>query len=104
MKAVLFRNGTFWPVGAAGAEAGALLARGGEIQAVGAAAEREAAGAEGIDLGGRTAIPAPVDAHCHLVSYGMIRLREADLRGTRSLEELGRRLRAHAALLDLRPG
>jgi predicted amidohydrolase YtcJ len=59
---------------------------------------------EVVDLGGRTCIPGPVDAHCHLVSYGLLRRREADLRGADSMEEVARRLREHARLTGIRPG
>ncbi len=105
MKSTLFVNGRFLiPGGVTGQPAPtALLAQGGRIVSLGSE------GANGrpdevIDLGGRVVIPGPVDAHCHLVSYGMICRREADLRGVTSLAELGERLRAHAAALGIRPG
>jgi predicted amidohydrolase YtcJ len=106
----IFVNGRFWSPGAAIPEASCLVTRGGRIESVlpeGAwmpLSEDGPGGIRVVDLGGRAAVPGPVDAHCHLVSYGMIRLREADLRGCRSLEEAGERLREHAARLRLRPG
>ncbi|MFN3653014.1 MAG: amidohydrolase [Armatimonadota bacterium] len=104
MHPTLFVNGRFWPT-PGGGEAGALMARGGRIEALYREGEVPALeGAPVVDLGGRTAIPGLVDAHCHLVSYGMNRLREADLRGADSLAELGRRLREQAERQGLRPG
>lgn len=93
MKSTFFTNGRFWPLAPGHPEASSLLAHGGRIAALGAAAPP--AGCEVVDLGGRVAIPGPVDAHCHLVSYGMMQSREADLRGVRSLAELAERLRSH---------
>lgn len=49
---------------------------------------------ERVDLQGRTVLPGLVDAHCHLLSYGLRRLRETDLRGVRSIAELQERLRS----------
>jgi len=103
--ATLFTNGRFWPLPAGAPEARALLARGGRIEALASdGRDLELPGVEVVDLGGRTAVPGPVDAHCHLVSYGMMCLREADLRGVRSLAELTERLRAHAERLRMCPG
>src|SRR5688500_14581843 len=97
MRAILFENGVFWP-GTAGAEIRSLLVRAERIEQIdpdpGAVGD-----AVRVDLGGRSAIPGPVDAHCHLVSYGMQCTREADLRGASSLAEIGERLRAHAEKL-----
>jgi predicted amidohydrolase YtcJ len=47
-----------------------------------------------IDLEGKTLLPGLIDAHCHLVSFGL-RRREADLRGARSIAEIQDRLRRH---------
>jgi predicted amidohydrolase YtcJ len=106
MAPVLFINGRFWPAEPDAPEPRALLARDGRIEALALTPPELGGpgGAEVIDLEGRIAVPGPVDAHCHLVSYGMIRLREADLRGARSLDDLRQRLHEHAALLKLRTG
>lgn len=103
MAWTLFRNGTFLTPGGSQPTHAALLADGGRVAAIGEGLTAPA-GVEVIDLGGRVTIPGPIDAHCHLVSYGMIRMREADLRGARSLAEIEARLKEHARLLDLRPG
>jgi len=99
----LFVNGLLWPL-PEGGEAEWLLAREGRIAALGCGAAPRSRGVEVVDLNARTAIPGPVDSHCHLVSYGMTRLREADLRGVRSLPELEARLRAHSVRSALAPG
>jgi predicted amidohydrolase YtcJ len=57
-----------------------------------------------VDLGGRAVVPGLVDAHCHLVSYGMNCRREADLRGVRSVAEIQARLRRHMATHGVAPG
>src|SRR5690242_14208035 len=101
-ETILFRNGRFLTAGGPD-EPADLLARGGRIEAISRGLRAEA-GWGVVDLGGRAAIPGPVDAHCHLVSYGMQRRREADLRGARSLAEIETRLRAHAARMGVRPG
>ena len=100
----LFVNGRFWAQAPEAPEPRALLATHGRIRLLGAETDAEAAGARIVDLGGRTAIPGPVDAHCHLVSYGLLRLREADLRGAASLAEVTTRLREHARQSGIRPG
>lgn len=102
MQAFLYQNGIFWP-GQGGANPNSLLARGGRIQALNPTAE-EAAGATRIDLRGRVAIPGPVDAHCHLVSYGMDCIREADLRGATFLAEIRKRLEDQARRMHIKPG
>src|SRR3569833_2732976 len=99
----LFLNARIYRPGVPGPEPTTLLARDGKILALGGE-ESPAPGTEVIDLGGRTVIPGPVDAHCHLVTYGMQAQRDADLRGARSLEEISARLAEHSRQLDFRPG
>lgn len=104
--AVHYRNGCFLrPAGQAEFDPPApeLLAAGGRVVACGSGLSAPA-GAEVVDLEGRAAIPGLVDAHCHLVSYGLDLLLEADLRGCRSLNEIGRRLGEHARRLGLAVG
>jgi hypothetical protein len=47
-----------------------------------------------VDCGGRTVYPGFYDAHCHFAGYSD-NLRRADLRGTKSFEEVCTRLAAH---------
>lgn len=103
MNTILFVNGRFWPLPGDGREARALRARAGRIELLTTESPQPLPGEEVVDLRGRVAIPGPVDAHCHLVSYGMMQRREADLRGVRSLAELGQRLRTHRQRLGLTP-
>lgn len=102
MQAILFENALFWP-GPGGGEIRRVLAQAGRIVALDPDSA-QSAGALRVDLGGRVAVPGLVDAHCHLVSYGMQRTREADLRGVSSLEELAQRLRGHATAVGIGPG
>lgn len=111
----LFHNGHFWTLAEGRPDARGLLARGGRIERVFFDPEELSAcrdrmvqlfgsDAEVVDLGGRVVVPGPVDAHCHLVSYGMIQSREADLRKCGSLEELSQRLKAHRDRSGMGPG
>ncbi len=106
MQETLFLNARIPRLDAAGPAGTWLLAHCGHISALdpGGESAPQRPGIQEVDLRGRTVIPGPVDAHCHLVSYGMQRRREADLRGARSLAEIRARLEAHATLLDLRDG
>jgi len=60
--------------------------------------DRRPAGAEVIDLNGRTLLPGFIDSHVHLVSLGLA-ARSADLTGTRSLAEALERVASHAGRL-----
>jgi len=94
MREKRFTNGCFLTLDPAHPPSDELRCLGGRIVSLGRHAQGSAA--EVVDLGGRTVIPGPVDAHCHLVSYGMLQIREAELRGATSLSEIGVRLRSHA--------
>jgi len=78
--------------------AASLLACGERIVAVGPSAERIAqeVGAVEVQLTGRTALPGMIDAHVHLGEFGLSLLRNADLSGSGSVEEITERLRQHA--------
>ncbi|HIE52588.1 MAG TPA: amidohydrolase [Armatimonadetes bacterium] len=80
------------------AQAEALALRGGRVMAVGS--NRKVLSLAGpqtkcYDLGGRTILPGFTDAHVHLVAYGLSLMRQADLTGCTSLEELLDHLRQH---------
>src|SRR5262245_42715143 len=103
----LYLNGRFCTLDPERPTATALAVAGERIAAVGDDDEvRALAGPEtaSFDLGGRTVVPGLVDAHCHLVSHGMICQREADLRGAGSIAAIQERLRAHAARIRIREG
>jgi predicted amidohydrolase YtcJ len=79
----------------------AMAASGGRLLFVGSA--REALALRGptttmVDAGGRTVIPGMTDAHAHLYGLG-VELRQVDLRGTTSLDEVIARVVAKAATI-----
>ncbi|HWG91535.1 MAG TPA: amidohydrolase [Candidatus Thermoplasmatota archaeon] len=81
-------------------QAEALALRGGRLVAVGSRAEAEALkgpGTEVIDAGGRVLLPGFVDAHTHLVQYGMQLLR-LNLGTVRSVEECLERVKERAQM------
>lgn len=47
------------------------------------------------DLGGKAVYPGLIDAHCHFLGYGLGRLKRADLKETRSMEEVVERVQQH---------
>lgn len=102
MQAFLYENGLFWP-GQSEIPVTSLLARAGRIETLNPDPSAFPKAVR-VDLGGRVAIPGPVDAHCHLVSYGLQSTREADLRGVTSLAEVRTRLHHHMHAQKLRPG
>ncbi|MBI3909559.1 MAG: amidohydrolase [Armatimonadetes bacterium] len=105
-QALFRRLGAAAQVAPVPARADAIIVRDGRIIALGDARglARRAPDAERIDLRTRTLLPGLVDSHCHLVSYGLAWLAEADLAGARSLAEVQARLRAHATATGIRPG
>jgi hypothetical protein len=76
----------------------ALAVRGGRIVFVGDdrdALVLAAPHTERVDLGGKTVVPGFCDAHLHLAWYGTQLLRQADLVGSASIDEVLGRLAAH---------
>ena len=90
-KTVFFNGKIHTPVG----RASALLADGQTITAVGEDREvlARADGAERIDLGGRLMLPGFIDGHMHFLSYALS-LEQANLTGSRSVDEVRSRLKA----------
>jgi len=79
----------------------AMAISGGRLQFVGSAVEAMALRGPAtklVDAGGRTIIPGMTDAHAHLYQLGVV-LRQVDLTGTRSYEEIVARVVAKAATL-----
>ena len=72
----------------------------GRIVAVGSTVElrQRYPQARALDAGGATVLPGLIDAHGHVLGLGLSLL-NADLRGTRSKDEVLQRLRKHAAAL-----
>lgn len=96
--------GHVYTADAAHPQAQAFAVRGDRVVFVGSA--REALALRGpqtrvVDLPGLTVLPGITDAHCHLLGLGTS-LRMVDLTGTRSYEEVIRRVAARAA--QARPG
>jgi predicted amidohydrolase YtcJ len=76
----------------------AVLAEDGRVVAAGTArsvGRQRGTGTERVDLHGRLAVPGLIDAHLHLAESARALL-AADLRGARSVREVGRRVRAWA--------
>lgn len=79
----------------------AMAISGGKLQFVGSAVEAmslRGPDTKIVDAGGRTIIPGMTDAHAHLYQLGAV-LRQVDLTGTRSYEEVVARVAAKAATL-----
>lgn len=90
-------NARIWTADTARPWAEAAALRGGEIAAVGAAAEIAALRpARTIDAGGRLVLPGFIDAHVHFAS-GSLGLFYVDLTGVCSLEGIQKRIAAWAA-------
>lgn len=92
-------NGNLITLDAATPAASALAVRDGKIAFVGPDADAlRLAGpdTERVDLRGRTVTPGFCDAHLHLFWYGTQLLRQADLVGSDSIEDVLARLSAHA--------
>jgi predicted amidohydrolase YtcJ len=93
-------NGNFITLDPKRPRAAAMLVRDGRIEAVGAARELEAMATSyasrplrRIDLAEKTVTPGFIDSHLHLLAYGAQLLRQADLVGSGSIEEVLDRLR-----------
>ncbi len=86
-----------------GASAEALLVRDGRVAAVGALADlaREAAGAEVLDVPGGLVVPGWFDSHVHFMWWS-IQMRQADLRGSDSIDAAIGAVARHAD--ELAPG
>ena len=83
-----------------GAAPTALAVRDGRFVVVGGDAECRALAGPAtrvVDLGGKTVTPGFIDAHIHLLMYGAQLVRQADLVGTDSVDDLLARLSDHAA-------
>ena len=85
------------------ARAAALAVQGDKIVFVGSDAETlslRGPNTQTIDLRGKTVTPGFCDAHLHLAWYGTLLLRQADLVGSDTVEEILSRLSAHGKTYD----
>src|ERR1051325_1132298 len=74
--------------------ASAMAVKDGRIVAVGADAEiKKHPAVQEIDLHGKTVTPGFIDSHIHLFAYGEMLLRQAELVGSGSIDEILARLR-----------
>lgn len=79
-------------------QATAFAVRDGRFLAVGSdeyVRRRAGSAAEIVDLGGATVVPGFIDAHVHLIDYGLMLASTADLVGCKSVAEVQQRLRDH---------
>jgi len=98
---LIVTNARIYTADAAQPMAEAMAVAGGRIAFVGSMVEAMAlkgATTTMLDAGGRTIIPGMTDAHSHLYQLGIV-LRQVDLVGTRSYEEVIARVVAKAATL-----
>lgn len=93
MGKILYYNGPILTMDRTAPRAEALLSENGRIVAVGALKDLEASGASRFDLDGRTLMPAFVDGHSHAVGYGIDMLKNCNLAGCTSFDELLQRIR-----------
>jgi predicted amidohydrolase YtcJ len=89
-------NGEIYTVNNRGDVAGAMVVRSGLVVEVGSesALKSKYHAAEEIDLHGKYVFPGFIDPHCHFFHYGLS-MRQADLTGSVSQEEIGSRLQTH---------
>lgn len=93
MKKTLYYGGSILTMDKTAPRAEALLTENGKIVAVGRYDDLKEAGGSPFDLAGRTLMPAFVDGHSHFLGYGIDKLKNCDLSGCASLDELLLRIR-----------
>ncbi|MDH7600901.1 MAG: amidohydrolase [Armatimonadota bacterium] len=93
---IVFENCNGYTLDKSGTRFTSLAVKDGKIIAVGSEAETAPlieSETRRIDLGGRTVIPGLIDAHNHLIHYGIEATRSVDLTGCTSIAEVQDRLR-----------
>jgi predicted amidohydrolase YtcJ len=93
---LLIYNGRIYTVNPSSEIVGAMVIGSGRIIATGNETDlrKKYRAAEEKNLGGKAVYPGFIDAHCHFYNYGLT-LRQADLTGSVSAEEIGERLVKH---------
>lgn len=91
----IITDATIYSVNNSFAEASAMAIDKGKIVAIGTNREiaKQYESKNTIEAEGKFIYPGLIDAHCHFYSYGLS-LQEADLRGTKSMDEIITRLKA----------
>ncbi|MDI5893352.1 amidohydrolase [Flavobacterium algoritolerans] len=91
----IITDATIYSVNNSFAEASAMAIDKGKIVAIGTNREitKQYEAKNTIEAEGKFIYPGLIDAHCHFYSYGLS-LQEADLRGTKSMDEIITRLKA----------
>ena len=105
MEKTLYFGGPILTMDKATPRVEALLVGDGRIMGAGSLKELEshAEGAERVDLKGKTLMPAFVDGHGHMAQTGLF-MRECDLIGCKSFQEILLRIRAFREKYDLTHG
>ena len=95
---LILHNGTIYTVDESFSTVEAFAVKDGKILALGTSKEilKKYSAEHVVDLGGRYVYPGLIDAHCHFTGYGL-NLRNADLVGTGSFEEIITLLGEHDA-------
>lgn len=93
---LLLHNGVIYTVNDSFEVADAMVIGGGKIIAVGSESvlRKEFSATEEINLQGKPVYPGFIDSHCHFYGYGLT-LRQADLTGTKSADEVIAVLKKH---------
>lgn len=100
-RRVAYLNAKVYTFDKSGSSATAFGISEGRFEAVGPDSyvlDRMGSGSKVVDLGGAPVIPGLVDAHVHLIDYGLMMQTTADLVGCRSVAEVQERLRKHQEL------
>lgn len=94
---LIIKNAKIYTVNKTFDMAGAMAVKDGKILAVGS--EKDILGKYGsdriIDLNGKPVYPGFIDAHCHFLGYGTGLLKQVDLVGTISFDEILEKVKAH---------
>src|SRR3954470_8440968 len=92
---VIFTNANLITFDDVTPRATAMAIKDGKILAIGSESElKHLSAARHINLQNKTILPSFIDSHIHLYAYGEMLLRQADLVGSQSIDDILSRLRA----------